>query len=178
MIKNQDVILVIVGIDERDQYSNNLVKMAKKALGKRFRGFGLQPFEKVPEFLAIADVVVIPQKRGYATIGQVPAKVFDAMAMAKPIIATDVSDLPEILKGCGWIVESENPGQLAQIIQYALDNPEEAAEIGRKAREKCIKEYSWNAIEKILVNIFRKYINQNLRSSSDCYSFPHVFRMN
>jgi len=34
------------------------------------------------------------------------------MAKAKPIIATNVSDIPEILVGCGWIVEPENPDLL------------------------------------------------------------------
>ena len=30
------------------------------------------------------------------------------MAMARPIVATSVSDLPEILNGCGWIVPPDN----------------------------------------------------------------------
>lgn len=155
-IKNQDVVLVIVGID-RDYYSQNLVKLGKEMLGDRFRVFGLQPFEKVPEFLAMADIVVIPQKRNFATIGQVPAKVFDAMAMAKPIIATNISDLPEILDGCGWIIEPENTEQLAETLQYVLNNPDEAEEIGWKARQKCIENYSWDAMEKVLVEVFGKY---------------------
>ena len=29
--------------------------------------------------------------------------------------------------------------------------------LGQKARQKCIENYSWDAMEKILVNIFRKY---------------------
>ncbi|MCK4734615.1 MAG: glycosyltransferase family 4 protein [Methanophagales archaeon] len=156
LIKNQDILLVIVGID-KDYYSQNLVKIGKEILGDGFRVFGLQPFEKVPEFLAVSDVVVIPQRRNFATIGQVPAKVFDAMAMAKPIIATNVSDLHEILDGCGWIVEPDKLEELANTIQYVLDNPEEAEEMGWKARQKCIDKYSWDAMEKILINIFRKY---------------------
>lgn len=155
-IKNQDVVLVIVGIDT-DQYSKKLVEIGKEMLGDRFRVFGLQPFEKVPEFLAMADVVVIPQRRNLATVGQVPAKVFDAMAMAKPIIATNVSDLTLILNGCGWIVEPENPKQLAETLQYVLDNPEEADAMGRKARQKCIDKYSWDAMENVLVKVFGKY---------------------
>jgi len=105
----------------------------------------------------MADVVVIPQKRNFSTIGQIPAKVFDAMAMARPIIATNVSDLPEILDGCGWIVEPENPKQLAETIQYVLNNPEEAEEMGWKARQKCIEKYSWDAMEKVLLGVFGKY---------------------
>jgi glycosyltransferase involved in cell wall biosynthesis len=87
----------------------------------------------------------------------VPAKIFDAMAMAKPIIATNVSDIPEILDSCGWIVEPENPRQLAETIKYVFEHPVEAKENGKKAREKCKREYSWNTMEKILIEVFRKY---------------------
>lgn len=157
VIEDQDVVLVIVGIDDREQYSKNLAKTTGKTLGRRFKGFGLQPFETVPEFLAMADVVVIPQRKNFSTMGQMPAKVFDAMAMAKPIIASNISDLPEILDGCGWIVEPENPEQLAEKIQYVLDNPEEAEAMGNKARQKCIEKYSWDAMEEILLKVFKKY---------------------
>jgi glycosyltransferase involved in cell wall biosynthesis len=156
LLQHQDALLTLVGVDE-DNYSQNLMRLASEKLGERFKAFGLQPFQKVPEFLAMADVVVIPQRRNFATMGQVPAKVFDAMAMAKPIIATNVSDLPEILDGCGWIVEPENPKQLAEKIQNVLNNPEEAEEMGWKARQKCIKKYSWDAMEEILKGVFRKY---------------------
>lgn len=157
VIEDQDVVLVIVGIDDRDQYSKNLAKTTKKTLGRRFKGFGLQPFETVPEFLTMADIVVIPQRKNFSTMGQMPAKVFDAMAMAKPIIASKISDLPEILDGCGWIVEPENPEQLAEKIQYVLDNSEEAKAMGNKARQKCIEKYSWDAMEEILLKVFGKY---------------------
>jgi len=156
LLQTQDVLLTLVGADE-GSYSQNLITMADKKLGERLKVFGLQPFEKVPEFLAMSDVTVIPQKRNLASVGQLPAKVFDAMAMAKPIIATNVSDLPEILDGCGWIVEPESPKQLARAIQHVIDHPEEARQMGQKARQKCIENYSWDAMEKILVNIFRKY---------------------
>ena len=86
------------------------------------------------------------------------AKLFDAMAMAKPIISTNVSDIPEILQDCGWIVEPENPEQLAKTtIKYVLDHPVEAKEKGQKAREKCKREYSWDKMENKLVAIFEKY---------------------
>jgi len=44
------------------------------------------------------------------------------MAMAKTIIAARVFDIPQIMDGCGWIVEPENPRQLAKTIQYAFDH--------------------------------------------------------
>jgi len=155
-LQNQSVLLTLVGADEHS-YSQNLMRLADEKLGERFKAFGLQPFGKVPEFLAMSDVIVIPQRRSSATVGQVPAKVFDAMAMAKPIIATAVCDLPEILDGCGWVVEPESSGHLAEAIQHVIDHPEEAEQIGQKARQKCIENYSWDAMENVLSNIFRKY---------------------
>jgi glycosyltransferase involved in cell wall biosynthesis len=157
MIRDNDVLLMLVGVDKKDPFSLELINLAKKRLNNNFIEFGLQPFDKIPEFLAVADVVVIPQKKNCASIGQVPAKVFDAMAMAKPIIATDVSDLPDILRGCGWIVEPENPEQLAKSIQYVLNNPDESNIIGWNARKKCINEYSWFVMWKELIKLFEKY---------------------
>jgi glycosyltransferase involved in cell wall biosynthesis len=54
-------------------------------------------------------------------------------------------------------VEPENPEQLAEKIQYVLDNPEEAEAMGSKARQKCIEKYSWDAMEEILLKVFEKY---------------------
>lgn len=58
------------------------------------------------------------------------------MAMVKPIIATTVSDILEILDGCGWIVEPENPRQLAKTIQYVFDHPVEVKEKGQKGARR------------------------------------------
>ncbi|MHA1743970.1 MAG: glycosyltransferase family 4 protein [Candidatus Heimdallarchaeota archaeon] len=157
LIKIKNITLVIVGINTEDAYCKTLINKIKSSLPDRAKLFGLQPFEKVPEFLAMADVVVIPQRKNFASIGQLPAKVFDAMAMAKPIVATNVNDLPDVLDNCGWIVEPESPEQLAEAIEYILNNFEEAGKMGWKARQKCIQKYSWDAVEKILMSIFQKW---------------------
>jgi len=157
LIKDPNIVLAIVGLDKKHQYCRNLIKIGRKLLKNRIKLFEFQCFEKIPYFLTIADIIVVPQRRNSATIGQIPAKVFDAMAMAKPIIATNVSDLPEILEGCGWIVEPENPEKLAEAIQNVLSNPNEAEIMGQKARQKCIEKYSWDAMENILLKVFKKY---------------------
>jgi glycosyltransferase involved in cell wall biosynthesis len=157
LLKDERLLLMIVGIDE-DGYCISLEKRVEDSMLKdRAIFFPHQPFKILPEFLAIADLVVIPQRDRAASYAQVPAKIFDAMAMAKPIIATNVSDIPAILDGCGWIVEPENPRQLAKAIQYVFDHPVEAKEKGFKAREKCKREYSWDVMEEGLVAVFNKY---------------------
>ncbi|MFH1878457.1 MAG: glycosyltransferase [Candidatus Omnitrophota bacterium] len=144
MVKDGRVLLVVVGATGH-RYCKKTGDLGRKTLGERYREFGLQPFHKVPEFLSAADMVAIPQKKNDATAGQIPAKLFDAMSMAKPVIATDVSDIKDILGGCGLIAEPGNPARLAEAIRHILDNPREAAEMGRKARERCIEKYSFPA---------------------------------
>lgn len=157
LIKNRNVRLFLVGLDHKDAYCLSVARAAKQALRERFRGFEQIAFARVPELLTVADMVVIPQKRDFASIGQLPAKVFDAMAMAKPVVATNVNDLPKILDGCGWIVEPGNPDELATAIAHVLSNPEEAYEMGQLARKRCIEKYSWDALESPLVDIFEEF---------------------
>lgn len=133
---------------------------------------GQQPFEKIPEFLSAADLVVLPQKETYSARGQVPAKVFDAMMMEKPIIATNVSDLQNILNGCGIIVESGDIHGLATKIKYIFDNPDIAKRMGNAAKEKCIREYSYEAVRP---KLFEKY-EKNKWKNREYKSVPKVKR--
>lgn len=147
-LHRKDIVLVLVGVSEE----------AKKFLPKRhyLRTFGFQPFEMIPEFLAAADVVALMQKGDTASAqGQLPAKIFDAMAMAKPIISTKVSDIPTVLDGCG-IVISDNAKELALAISFIFDNPEEARKMGESARKRCVESYSYDAIRPTLGSVFRR----------------------
>jgi len=157
LLRDKGFLLMIVGMEDSDYHNNLKKKIEGLRLNENVKFFPQQPFEKLPEFLSITNLVVIPQRERLASYGQVPAKLFDAMAMAKPIIATNISDIPEILDGCGWIVEPENPKRLAETIEYIFEHPIEAEEMGRKAREKCKQKYSWAVMEESLMKIFEKY---------------------
>lgn len=113
-----------------------------------------QPHHRMPELLALADLVALPQRDVPNARAQVPAKLYEAMAMAKPIVASAVSDLPEILAGCGYLCPPDDPAALADTLARVLADREEAARRGAAARSKCIREYSWDAMEKILARVF------------------------
>jgi len=150
LLKDEDIILMLVGVDFNDPYIKKLIGQSKNYI----KFIGQQPFEKIPEFLSAADLVVLPQKETYSARGQVPVKVFDAMMMEKPIIATNISDLPQILKDCGIIIEPANIELLAEKIKFVFDNPEIARDLGIRARKKCIKEYSFVSLQEQLFSLF------------------------
>lgn len=103
------------------------------------------PFEQVPTFLSAADVVVVPQRETPDTVGQVPAKIFDAMALGRPVVSTRVSMIPEILSGCGLLVDPGEVSELAAAIQTLLDDSARAGALGARARERCVERYSFQA---------------------------------
>jgi len=121
---------------------------------------GFQPHAVIPELLAMADLVVLPQRSHPMAEAQIPNKVFEAMAMAKPIVASAVGDMPEVLDGCGVVVAPENVPALAQGIAQVLADGTRAAEMGRGAREKCVREYSWDAIARVLGEVLRPFASK------------------
>ena len=106
---------------------------------------GKIPFDEIPVHLVAADVVAVPQRDTAATVGQVPAKLFDAMALGRPIVTTSVSMIPEILDGAGVVVPPGDVTALAAGLRRLLDDPATAAALGRRARERCVAEYSFSA---------------------------------
>jgi glycosyltransferase involved in cell wall biosynthesis len=153
LLDRTDLTLVLVGATPRD-LEGGMGALAQEVLGERARILGPRPFARVPEMLAAGDVVVIPQRRTPATVGQMPAKLFDAMAMARPVVSTAVSDIPEALGETGWVAEPGSPEDLAARIAEVLEDPAKAERMGNAARERCESLFSWNAMERVLAGVF------------------------
>jgi len=132
-------VLVLVGVDPAGAHARRWAGL------EHVRMTGEIPFDDVPRYLVAADVVAVPQRATTDTLGQVPAKLFDAMALARPIVSTTVSMIPEILDGCGRLVPPGDVPALAGAIRRLLENPDEAAALGRRAREQCDARYSYRA---------------------------------
>ena len=107
----------------------------------------------MPEIVAAADVIVVPQRNTPAALAQFPLKLTDGMSMAKPILATRVGDIPDILGETGYMVDSSSPEQIADKIEFIFHNFAEAIEKGKKARERCIKYYSVDTMASTLSQV-------------------------
>ncbi len=154
LLDRPDLRLMIVGATRWQSGSAwEYEKRLRQLGGDRIIWLPQQPFQKMGEFLALADLVVLPQRDELINKGQVPAKVFDAMAMALPVVATSVGDLPAILEGCGRIVPPGQVEALSDAIREMLDHRDEARQLGEAAREKCVREYSWGAASRTLEEV-------------------------
>ena len=121
---------------------------------------GARPKEEMPLYLNLADLMVLPLYDNLLAQSQMPCKVFEAMAMGKPVIGSAVSDLPLVLEGCGKVVPPDDVGALAEAIQGVFEDEELATEMGRKAREKCVREYSAGVTREKLLEIVGELIGE------------------
>lgn len=141
-LNEPDLRLVMVGGRRPDDYDRQLVER----WGQWIIQLPRYPVEQMPEIVAAAHVVVVPQRDTPTAKAQFPLKLTDGMAMAKPILSTKVGDIPTILKGAGYLVEPNSPEQIAEQLQAIFQDWETASQIGLKARQKCIEHYSTDAM--------------------------------
>ena len=117
-------------------------------------------YAELPALLAAADIVAIPQLDSEAAAHQMPMKVYDAMAMARPIVASTASDLPLVLNGCARLVPPRDVASLSKAILDLLENPEEARALGQKARARCVQNYTMRHVASALASACSKATGQ------------------
>lgn len=93
---NEKIKLMIVG--EGDLYKPLLKMKSEKKLDDKLILTGKIPFDKVPEHVAAADICLLPAYKNEIMMNIVPIKIYEYMAMGKPVIATN---LPGIQKEFG-----------------------------------------------------------------------------
>lgn len=148
-LNQPDLRLVIVGGSPYDDYDQHLIQQ----WGQWVIKLPPAPFWQMPEIVAAAHVVVVPQRDTVTAQAQFPIKLTEGMAMAKPILATCVGDIPEILGDTGFMVDPGNPAQLAEKIDQIFQAWEMASDRGIQARERCLSHYSVKAMAPILSEV-------------------------
>jgi glycosyltransferase involved in cell wall biosynthesis len=93
---NENIKLMIVG--EGDLYKHLLKMKSEKNLNDKLILTGKIPFEEIPEHIAAADICLLPAYKNEIMMNIVPIKIYEYMAMGKPVIATN---LPGIQKEFG-----------------------------------------------------------------------------
>lgn len=111
-----DVMYVVVGTGaERAK----LEAMQNQLKLRNFRMIEKQPRERVPYLLAISDVSVVHLKRSPLFKTVIPSKIFEAMAMKRPIILGVEGETRDIIEeaGAGICIRPEDPDALNEAVQ-------------------------------------------------------------
>lgn len=118
---------------------------------------GHRPHSEIPYWLRAADVLVLPNsaKEDISKFWTSPMKMFEYMASGRPIVASDLPSLREVLnENNSVLVEPDSPKKLSEGIKKILDNPELAERISGQAL-RAVQDYTWpKRANKILKFIF------------------------
>jgi glycosyltransferase involved in cell wall biosynthesis len=121
----------------------------RRELEARARGHGLGAQmhfpgwrDDVADVLALADVFVLPsESEGFGRV------LVEAMAMGRPVVATAVGGVPDVVFGheTGVLVEPANPLALADGVRTLLDDSSRAARLGAAGRARAAASFSLDA---------------------------------
>ena len=90
-----------------------------------------------------------------------PTAILEAMACGKPVVATDVGAVRELVEDrvTGYLVPPDDPEALADAIAGLLDDDELRAGIGRAGRERAIERFSLGRLAELHVEAYSRALD-------------------
>ena len=85
-----------------------------------------------------------------------PVKMFEYMAAGIPIIASNFSIWKEIIDEhkCGINVNPKDSNDIKKSIQYLINNPNEAKEMGENGKKAIANVFNWKIEEQKLIELY------------------------
>ena len=155
-VKDSNLKLLIVG--EGDVF-NELQKIREKYnLQNRVILTGKKPYQEIPSFIAASDICLLPAYNNEVMRHIVPIKLYEYMAMGKPVISTK---LPGVVKEFAYdngVVYVNRPEEVVKKAAELIVN-ENLNELGAKAR-RFVEKYSWDKITDEFENILKEVVKE------------------
>jgi L-malate glycosyltransferase len=138
------------------EYFSEMQKIINKLKIKKQVSFmPFIPMPKIPQYIAASDIIVLP----YLYHPTVSRSLLEAMSSGKAIITSNLGEIPYVLTHKkDAILIKPTVDNLVKNIKYLLKNKNVAKKLGRNARLKCQKSYSFDKITKDTINLYQKLI--------------------
>ena len=119
---------------------------------------GRVPHEEVERYYSIVDIAPFPRLPQPVTEMVSPLKPFEAMAMQKAVISSNVAALEEIIDDqiTGILFKKGDIQGLATSLVELIDNNELRSKLGNEARVWVEKQRDWTKISETLDTVYRK----------------------
>ncbi len=111
----------------------------------------------VADIMADIDVLAMPSRwEGFGLVA------LQATALARPVVASRVSALPEIVEDhiTGMLVPPEDPHALARALREVLSMPERGSALGRAGRERLAREFTLERMAESTARVYREVCAQ------------------
>jgi glycosyltransferase involved in cell wall biosynthesis len=151
--RHKDAVMYFAGADEDPDATNCLKEMAVyNKVEKNVRFIGPVSGDDKLKLFGKTSIVILPS---YAE--NMPISVLEGMAASKPVIATRVGALPELMeeRENGILIDPGDWKDLARHIIYLLENPDEAIRIGEIAGRTVKRNWDIGRIELIYDELYQ-----------------------
>jgi len=132
-------------------YSEKILSVLKKY--KNFKWLGALEYpDKVREYLTEIDVYAL-----ISGIDMSPLTLQEAQLMRKPVVATSVGGIPELMKDneTGFLVKKGNADELIKKLSLLINNKEKRETMGDAGKKFVEDNFNWNKIAKEFINIVK-----------------------
>ncbi|HUP27878.1 MAG TPA: glycosyltransferase, partial [Chloroflexia bacterium] len=113
--------------------------------------------DKLPLYFSGCDLFVLPSvvdQQG--NVDGLPNTLLEAMASARPVVATDVAGIPLAVRDGvnGLLVPEKQPGELSAAINLLLRAPELRHRYGEASRARVETELNWETTARTFIGLF------------------------
>lgn len=153
--------LFLVGGKGSKEYEEELEKMCKDLkVENKVEFTGWVDFRLVPSYIALTDVCLVPHHASGHTNTTIPHKLFQYMAMRKPVIVTNCKPLKRIVEecDCGIVVPSGDYNEMAQAIIGLYNNKEYVRKLGENGRRAVEEKYNWKNEANTLCELYDRLV--------------------
>jgi len=118
---------------------------------------GLQPYARIAEFIACADIMALPMRDNLVNRGRWPNRIGEHMAAGRATVCCAVGDMISLFgeERIGVLSGPDVEDYSAKVLAL-LDEPRAADDMGARAREAAERRYSWKA----MVGRFRGFLGR------------------
>lgn len=141
-----DLIYLVAGEGEEERPLKALA--GEMGLENHVAFLGRIPYEQLPFYYSLCDLFVMPSKYTPPDVEGYGIVFLEANACGKPVIGADTGGIPDaIVDGeTGFLVEPEQPEELAEKMTWLLENQELARRLGKNGMQRVKKTANWNAV--------------------------------
>jgi glycosyltransferase involved in cell wall biosynthesis len=126
---------------------------------------GVISFEEVKKMYSRANVGMVVHQythnMDWVTGNFALTKIFEVLFWEMPVVSTKYTLWEETIfkkAKCGISVHPADVAAIKNAIEYLLDHPEEAKQMGKMGREAIITHYNWGSQEKLLLDLYKRII--------------------
>ncbi len=154
--KFPDTVFLVIGRGKKDPFENIVNQLG---IATAFSFLGEKPHNEIRKYYESADIFVLPTL--YEGFGLVYT---EAMAAGKPIVATKIGPIPEIIIDgkTGLLVKPKAIKDLAKAMIMLLANKDAAKKMGALGKERVKRLFTWEKTAKKTQEVYLYLLKRSL----------------